>query len=449
MAAEFERMMPSAIEAEMCCIASMMLDRQMAQQIRRILKKDDFYQADHAIIFEIICTMLDRGSKLDGVLLREELARRQLLEEIGGLAYLAQILNMIPSSAHGAHYARIVLERSYMRQAITISNNILRDMYAPSNEFTAREKMMGFARQLMQASLVGSEIKAYSMEEIVCDFIDRREKDDRIALPTGMETFDRRFLGIFAIHGYSVIGAFPSMGKSMFIKWLAKVFAKNGIRAGIVAVEESRDKIAGNYLADVGNIDNYRMGYQKLNDGEWRDIAYAANELGKLSVYVVDSAFTLDEVLLAVDLLATEKKCEAVFVDHIHLIGAPKVKTESREQELSKISQALKEIPKRLNISLIAAAQLTEDEKEKGKARKIAPPAPRNLKGCKAIGEHADSVILLHRPDWYHRYQDNYMPNNLCQVVIGKNRGGQVGDVTLKVDLPHQRFEELPDGYLM
>jgi replicative DNA helicase len=118
----------------MCLLASMMLDKDMIGQVVQIVDREAFYQADHQIIFDIVVKLYEQNRPIDGVIIREELAKRQLLEEIGGLPYLAQILNMVPSSAHGAHYAGIVREKSLLRQLIAASNNILRDAYAPHEQ---------------------------------------------------------------------------------------------------------------------------------------------------------------------------------------------------------------------------------------------------------------------------------------------------------------------------
>jgi replicative DNA helicase len=131
---QFDRLPPSSVEAEMCLLASMMLDKEMIGQVVQIVTGESFYQADHQIIFDIIVKLYEQNRPIDGVIVREELAKRQLLEEVGGLAYLAQILNIVPSSAHGVHYAGIVREKSLLRQLIAASNNILRECYGPHDQ---------------------------------------------------------------------------------------------------------------------------------------------------------------------------------------------------------------------------------------------------------------------------------------------------------------------------
>src|SRR4051812_30590166 len=133
-ARQFDRLPPHSVEAEMCLLASMMLDKEMVGQIVQIVDGEAFYQADHQILFEILVKLYEQNRPIDAVIVREELIKRQLLEEIGGASYLGAILNSVPSSAHGAHYAQIVREKAMLRQLIAASNDILRDAYAPHEQ---------------------------------------------------------------------------------------------------------------------------------------------------------------------------------------------------------------------------------------------------------------------------------------------------------------------------
>src|SRR5437764_15106331 len=128
---QFDKLPPHALEAEMCLLASMMLDKEMIGSVVQIVDREAFYQADHQILWDILVKLYEQNRPVDAVILREELAKRQLLEEVGGSAYLGQILSTVPSAAHGAHYAGIVREKALLRQLIAASNDIPRDAYAP------------------------------------------------------------------------------------------------------------------------------------------------------------------------------------------------------------------------------------------------------------------------------------------------------------------------------
>src|SRR5687767_15418701 len=134
LAGQFDRLPPHSIESEMCLLASMMLDKEVIGNVVQLIDRDAFFQADHQIIYDILVKLYEQNRPIDAIILREELGKRQLLEEIGGVAYLAQILNSVPSAAHGVHYAAVVREKYLLRQLISASNDILRDAYAPHEE---------------------------------------------------------------------------------------------------------------------------------------------------------------------------------------------------------------------------------------------------------------------------------------------------------------------------
>src|SRR5438132_11515282 len=133
-ARQFDRLPPHSIEAEMCLVASMMLDKEMIGQIVQIIDREAFFQADHQVIYDTLVKLYEQNRPIDAVIVREELAKRQLLEEVGGVAYLAAILNSVPSAAHGTHYGGIVREKFLLRQLIAASNDILRSAYAPHEQ---------------------------------------------------------------------------------------------------------------------------------------------------------------------------------------------------------------------------------------------------------------------------------------------------------------------------
>src|SRR5882757_4000954 len=149
---QFDRLPPHSIEAEMCLLASMMLDKEVVGEVVQIVTGESFYQADHQIIFDVLTGLYEQNRPIDAVILREELGKRQVLEEIGGTAYLGQILSAVPSAAHGAHYASIVKEKALLRQLISASNDILRDAYAPHEQAEvvldrAERRIFEFAEQ--------------------------------------------------------------------------------------------------------------------------------------------------------------------------------------------------------------------------------------------------------------------------------------------------------------
>src|SRR5688572_31988082 len=171
-ASQFDRLPPHSIEAEMCLIASMMLDKEMVGQVVQIVDRDSFYQADHQIIFDVLVKLYEQNRPIDAVIVREELIKRQLYEEVGGNSYLAAILNSVPSAAHGSHYAGIVREKALLRQLISASNDILRDAYAPHEQATlvldkAEKRIFEIAQRKVGKAMVPMEEVLHEVYEMI------------------------------------------------------------------------------------------------------------------------------------------------------------------------------------------------------------------------------------------------------------------------------------------
>src|SRR5918992_5486030 len=222
-ARQFDRLPPHSIEAEMCLLASMMLDKDVVGQCVQIVDRDAFYQADHQILFDIVVKLYEQNRPIDAVIVREELAKRQLLEEVGGSAYLAQILSTVPSSAHGAHYAGIVREKALLRQLIAASNDILRDAYAPHEQADlvldkAEKKIFDIAQKKVGGAMT-------AMEDVLLEVFEMIESRGQRGVETGFLDLDDMLNGLQ--NGEMIIvAARPSMGKAQPLD--ARVLTRRG-----------------------------------------------------------------------------------------------------------------------------------------------------------------------------------------------------------------------------
>src|SRR5256714_6573568 len=212
LAGQFDRLPPHSIEAEMCLIASMLLDKEMVGQVVQIVTRDAFFQADHQIIFDIIVRLYEQNKPIDAMIVREELHKRQLLDEVGGHAYLAQIITSVPSAAHGAHYASIVREKALLRQLIAASNDILRDAYAPHEQADivldkAEKKIFEIAQKKVSGAMV-------PMEDVLLEVFEMIENRGQRGVETGFFELDDMMNGLQ--NGEMIIvAARPSMGKCL------------------------------------------------------------------------------------------------------------------------------------------------------------------------------------------------------------------------------------------
>jgi replicative DNA helicase len=224
-ARQFERLPPHSLESEMCVLASMMLDKEMIGEVVQKIDRDSFFQADHQIIFDVLLKMYEQNRPIDAVLLREELGKRQLLEEVGGNAYLGAILNTVPSAAHGLHYAGVVREKALLRQLIAASNDILRDAYAPHEQAElvldkAEKKIFDIAQKKIGNAMV-------PLESVLHDVFEMLAERGQRGLETGFFELDDMMNGLQ--NGEMIIvAARPSMGKAQPLD--AKVLTPGGFK---------------------------------------------------------------------------------------------------------------------------------------------------------------------------------------------------------------------------
>lgn len=436
LAEQFERLPPHSIEAEQCVLASMLLDEQMFHAIRGMICKQDFYQADNQILFSVACEIYDKRGKIDGVLLMEGLRSRQLFEEIGGKEYLRTIFEAIPIPAHGEHYAAVVKDRSIKRQIIAASNSALAAAYGPCHENDGADQAAKAAGELAKISTGGSIREPVKLEEAVHAVLEREGRPSARRIPTGLKTLDE-IIGGIALSRYTIIGAKGGMGKSCLGKQIALNVASNGFEVGIVTVEENREKIAENLLANASGIENHRISYNSLHPEDWRELVKATPKLAALPVWIDDCSFTLREIIASIQRLVAKYKCKMVFVDHIHLVDGQAEKNSTREREIAKISGELKTTFRKLDVAGVVMAQLNRAG-ERGER-----PDLRSLRDSGSLEADGDTVVLLHREDYYRWKEAGFVADHVLEAIVAKNKDGRVGTANLNFDGATQTIKDI------
>jgi replicative DNA helicase len=432
LARQFDRLPPHSIEAEMALLGSLLLadgDKGLFAQVRGVVDRDCFYQADHQIVFDVVARMLEQGRAIDGLTVREELGRRQLLEEIGGTSYLGQILHSVPSSAHAVHYARIVREKSMLRQLISLSNDALRAAYAPANDDNAGQLLADFAAKASRASTGGRASEVHRIDVVAREVLARREKEDVLRIPTGIGDLDN-VVGGLRKGGKTIVGAKPGMGKSLLVKQIGWNVVRAGVPFGLITVEETRHKVAENLLANASNVPNNRIAFGTAGPEEWDAIDAAVGILDGRPFFVVDAARKLSHIVAMAHVLACQHGCQVIAVDHLHIIDPEAAGRENREQEMSRISAELKWVWKDLNVCGIEAAQLN---RKSGRDR----PQLDSLRDSGSLEQDGDTIILLHREDYYRRTEGG-QPDQVLEAIVAKNKDGATGTVPLFFDEARQ-----------
>ncbi len=435
-ARQFERLPPSSIEAEQCLLASMMLDKDVVGQAVQIVNGEAFYQADHQILFDIVVKLYEQNRPIDAVIVREELIKRQLLEEIGGAAYLGQLLGMVPSAAHGAHYAGIVREKALLRQLIAASNDILRDAYAPHEEATlvldkAEKRIFDIAQQKVGGAVVPLETVLHEVFEMI-------ENRGQRGLESGFLELDDMLNGLQK--GEMVIlAARPSMGKTaMAMNMIEGIAADQMIPCAVFSLEMSKQQLAQRMLCSRGSIDSHKLRKGMLQSQEYAKLASVVGELAKAPIWVDDSpGLTILDLRAKARRLKLQHDIQCIMIDYMQLMDNPGV--ESRQQQISEISRGVKSVARELNIPVICLSQLNRATEGRDGHR----PRMSDLRESGSIEQDADVVMLLHREDYYRMSEPDFQPDNIAELIIAKQRNGPTGTVKLTFDNKSTRFRNL------
>lgn len=436
-ARQFERLPPHSIEAEMCLLASMMLDKEMIGQIVQIVDREAFYQADHQIIYDVLVKLYEQNRPVDAVILREELAKRQLLEEVGGVPYLAQILNAVPSAAHGAHYASIVREKGMLRQLISASNEILRDAYAPHEQADlvldkAEKKIFEIAQKKVGGKM--SEIG-----ELAAEVYEMIEDKGRRGLMTHYLELDDMLNGLQAGE-MIIVAARPSMGKTAFAMNVIENMATGEASAAcaVFSLEMSKQQLAQRMLCSLSKIDAHKVRRGLMNNDEYIRMAQVVASLSRVPIFVDDSpGLTPLELRAKARRLKLQHDIKVIMIDYMQLMDNPG--PESRQQQISEISRGIKAVARELNVPVIALSQLNRQSEGRDGHR----PRMSDLRESGSIEQDADVVMLLHREDYYRMSEPDFQPDNIAEIIVAKQRNGPTGTVKLNFNNRSTRFENL------
>ena len=435
-ARQFERLPPHSIEAEMCLLASMMLEKDVVGQAVQIIDREAFFQADHQVIYDVIVKLYEQNRPIDAVILRDELGKRQMLEEVGGAAYLGQILNTVPSAAHGEHYAKIVREKALLRQLISASNAILQDAYSPHE--TAELVLDKAEKRIFEIASKKVSGSMQAMEEVMLEVFETIESRGQRGLETGFFELDDMMNGLQ--NGEMIIvAARPSMGKTAFAMNLIEHISADGRQpTAVFSLEMSKQQLAQRMLCSRGAIDAHKLRKGMLQAHEYAHLANVVGELAKAPIWVDDSpGLTPMELRAKCRRLKLQHDVKCVMIDYMQLMDNPGV--ESRQQQISEISRGIKAVARELNVPVIALSQLNRGSENRDGHK----PRMSDLRESGSIEQDADVIALLHREDYYRMSEPDFVPDNIAEVIIAKQRNGPTGTVKLTFLNKATRFENL------
>jgi replicative DNA helicase len=439
---QFERGLPNSPEAEICLLASMMLDKGVRTECLSMICRDDFFSTDYQIIFDVMASLAQREKPIDAVIVFEELVKRQLLEEIGGKGVIAQILGAVPSSAHGTHYAGIVKEKSVLRGVIDAANKMLQAAYAPMLG-DAAEKIIDTASMRL-AELASAGSRANSTKQLRDILPTVRERlasiDDLDLIQTGLAPLDQIIGGIGKGEMWLLAGR-PSMGKSLASKQIARNVAKEGIGVAVFAREERAIGVAGNIWSSEAYVENRKIRVpRELADRDWDKLEAAQKRLHELPIFINDKLKTLAEIRSETASLVARKGVQLVIVDHI---GKVQAGGRTDYERASLASNGIADMIHDLGVAGLIPVQLNRSIEGERKRGTNARPSLSDLRSTGELEQDADGVLLLHREDYYRINEPGYAPDHEVEINVAKMRGGERGAVArLHALLPFLTFAD-------
>ncbi len=439
-----ERVPPHSEDAEMAVLGAIMLDKRALSKVVEILEPDAFYKTAHRIIYETMMDMFDKSITIDFVTLSEELRKQEILEDLGGTYYIAELNARTPTSANVEKYARIVQEHYLKRELIHSAAEIMERSYSAGSDALeeidyAEGKIFELGEKRLNTSFAPMKRLAKETFEMIVQLSDREGQDNGISgVPTGYTKLDD-MLGGLQRSDLIIIAARPSMGKTAFALSMARnVCVGAKVPVAVFSVEMAAAQLVIRLLSSEARVNAQSIRTGRLKE---MDLPKLANKIGVLAdskMYIDDSPYlSVMELRAKCRRLKSEHDIGLIIIDYLQLLHVPKA--ESREREISMISRTLKQIAKELDVPIIALSQLNRSVESRADKR----PMLSDLRESGSIEQDADVVMFIHRPEHYEivTFEDGTPTEGMAEIIIGKQRNGPVGAVKLAFVKDYARFE--------
>lgn len=435
-----EQSVPFAEEAEAGIISAMFKDREVIQDIVQLVRDTDFYKPENAILFKAILEIDESGQSVDLVTMTNKLRKENLLEKAGGVFYLGQIA-AAPSTVYNVkQYAKIVQEKSTMRQLIRISDDIRNRCFDDAEPV---ESILDDAERLvLDISKQRQRNDVTRVDEIVPTNLEKieeaaKQEDEITGIPSGFIDLDHMTNG-WQRSDLIILAARPAMGKTaLCLNMAANAAIDYHYPVAIFSLEMSKEQLVMRMLAAAARIDQKRLRTGQLNPDEWGAFLQKIGPLTSAPIYIDDTpAITIRELRAkARRLQSREGDLGLILVDYLQLMGGSG-NSENRQQEVSEISRSLKALARELNVPIIALSQLSRTVEQTKDKR----PQLSHLRESGSLEQDADIVLFIHREEYYNEDTDR---RGIADVIIAKHRNGPTGTVELAFQNELTRFDNL------
>jgi replicative DNA helicase len=433
------RIPPHSKEAEQSVLGSILQKEGILARILDLLKSDDFYFGPHKLIFKAMVVLFEKNEPLDLITVSNSLKKENNLEAAGGAAFLASLTDVVPLASNIVYYAKIVREKSILRQLIATTSDIAGRCYEEQEDI---ERLLDEVEQtVFQISRDQSDQSFEPLNRIITDAFERitvlaERKELITGVPTGFEQFDKMTAGLQPADLIIIAGR-PSMGKTALAMNIVQNTAlQHKTPVAVFSLEMSKTQLGIRLLCSQSRVDSHDLRTGFIKDHDWPKLTRAAGDLSDATIFIDDTAaLSVLEMRAKTRRLKAEFDIGLVVVDYLQLMRG---RAESREQEISEISRSLKAMAKELSIPVIALSQLNRGLESRTDKR----PQLSDLRESGAIEQDADVICFIYRDEVYNKSEDN-PKKGIAELIIGKQRNGPTGTVELAFIGRYTTFENL------
>lgn len=423
----FQKVPPHDIEAEQAVLSSMFIDKEAVAAAMELLKSDSFYRPDHQLIFEATMELYSAGKPIDIITVKSRLEDKGVFEQVGGIAYIAQIASAVGSSVNARHYAQIVEQKAVLRRLIKTTTEISQECYDGKNNInTIMENAEKGIFDIMNGRTSGEmshirEVTVSAFEKIEDIY---KNKGKLTGVATGFADFDAKTAGLQR-SDLVLLAARPSMGKTAFALNIAQNAAiRHNVPVAIFSLEMSKEQLVNRMLCSEAMIDAQKLRTGELMDDDWPKLIQAMGPLSQANIYIDDTpGVSPMDIRSKCRKMKLEKGLGLILIDYLQLMSGDG-KIESRQQEISAISRSLKAIAREMDAPVIALSQLSRACEQRSDHR----PMLSDLRESGAIEQDADVVAFLYRDEYYFPETE---AKNQAELIIAKQRNGPTGTVNL------------------
>ncbi len=436
---ELEKIPPQNIEAEKALLGCMLIDEEARIKVFETVKKDFFYAPAHQQIFSSMVKLFERNERCDLITLTNQLKLDGKLEAVGGIEYLTEIAEFVPTAAHIDEYIKIVKDKYILRSLISNATQIISEA---SNEPDEVEELLDKAESLIfEISQHKIEKEAYLLKELIKENLEiiediQNRKGLITGLPTGYVDLDR-YIGGLHPSEFIIIASRPGMGKTALATNIALNLAAGGEQIPILffSLEMSKEQLVQRILCCEAKINSKKLREGILSDKEIAKLLLAAGQLEKAPIFIDDTpSLTVFELRARARRLKAKEDIKLIIIDYLQLMKGTR-RTENRQQEITEISASLKSLARELNVPVIAISQLSRATEQ----RENKKPHLSDLRESGSIEQDADLVLFLYREDYYNN--DDPDIQGISEIIIAKQRNGPTGSVNLTFIKEFTRFE--------